>query len=200
MNKITAYKALIVDLDGTLYYQSLLRAAMIKEMLLHFWRLPDFLIIKKYREMYEHGYSEEERLHQLPERTSKVIEEWMIQRPLKYVAAFRDKRLIKLLQDAQRNGVKIIIYSDYPVKDKLQALNFQSDYAFSSADTGCLKPDASGLLNILYSYAIGAKDCLVIGDRYDKDGKLAENMGTDYILLPAREGKRIPAYECLSTL
>jgi len=47
MKRLTEYQAVIVDLDGTLYYQKPVRHAMLKEMALHFWRLRDFLVVKK---------------------------------------------------------------------------------------------------------------------------------------------------------
>ena len=47
MKKLTDYQEIIVDLDGTLYYQQPVRMAMLKEMALHFWKLRDFLVVKK---------------------------------------------------------------------------------------------------------------------------------------------------------
>ena len=44
MKPLTNYPAIIVDLDGTLYYQKPVRIAMLKEMVLHFWRFRDFLM------------------------------------------------------------------------------------------------------------------------------------------------------------
>lgn len=55
--KINEYKALVFDLDGTLYYQRQLRLKMAWMLgsyyLCHFWRIKELLIIKKFREVRE---------------------------------------------------------------------------------------------------------------------------------------------------
>ena len=66
MKQLSEYRALIVDLDGTLYFQKPVRMAMLKDMLLHFWRVREFLIVRKYRKLYEQGCEETERLARLP--------------------------------------------------------------------------------------------------------------------------------------
>ena len=185
MRRWSEYKAIIVDLDGTLYYQKPMRIAMVVEMLLNFWLIGDFLIVKKYRELYEAGLQEKERFDRLPNRAPKIIQEWMIDRPQRHIRKYRDRSLIALLQKVQQNDVKIIVYSDYPVKDKLKALCFSPNHAYDSNDIGCLKPDARGILKVLEEQNISVQECLVIGDRYKKDGILAENMGSDYIILPS---------------
>jgi beta-phosphoglucomutase-like phosphatase (HAD superfamily) len=51
MKRLTEYQAIIVDLDGTLYFQKPVRMAMLNSMALHFWKFRDFLIIQKYRKL-----------------------------------------------------------------------------------------------------------------------------------------------------
>jgi FMN phosphatase YigB (HAD superfamily) len=59
------------------------------------------------------------------------------------------------------------------------------DYCFCAADAAiqCLKPDAQGLKNILRITGEAVENGLFIGDRYEKDGKCAEGIGMDYIIL-----------------
>jgi len=61
------------------------------------------------------------------------------------------------------------------------------DYFFSADDAAiqCLKPDVQGLKNILRITGEAAESSLFIGDRYEKDGKCADNAGMDYIILDA---------------
>ena len=183
MKKLSEYQAIIVDLDGTLYYQQPVRMAMLVEMLLHFWRLPEFLIVWKYRKLYEQGLNEKQRLALLPEKAPKIVHEWMIMRPLRHVERWRDGMLLDLLRAVQAAGVRVIVYSDYPVKEKLLALDFVPDQAISAGETGCLKPEGSGLLRILALLGISPERSLVIGDRPEKDGKLAENIGAACVIL-----------------
>lgn len=198
MRRLTDYQAIIVDLDGTLYYQRPVRLAMLKEMLLHFWRLPDFLIVQKYRKLYEQGISEAGRFAQLPEKAPQVIHEWMIKRPLPYIAKYRDGRLIDLLVKANDAGSKIIVYSDYPVEEKLIALQYEPNGAYCAQDTGFLKPDASGLVDIIYSFGAQPEECLIIGDRNEKDGKMAANMGAESLILSSKIQDRKEIYEMIN--
>lgn len=55
--KLTEYKAVVFDLDGTLYYQRQLRIKMawmlLSFYLCHFWRIKELFIVKKFREVRE---------------------------------------------------------------------------------------------------------------------------------------------------
>ena len=55
--KLTEYKAVVFDLDGTLYYQRKLRIKMawmlFSYYLCHFWRIKELFVIKKFREVRE---------------------------------------------------------------------------------------------------------------------------------------------------
>ena len=197
MRKLLKYKTIIVDVDGTLYHQTPVRIAMLKEMAFQFWRLREFLIVKRYRELYEKGYDEKKRLSMLPKDADQVIYEWMITRPLPYVYKYRDRKLLWILRRIRKKGIKVIIYSDYPVQEKLEVLQLEVDGAYSSEDTGCLKPDADGLLKILMDKNIKPEDCLVVGDRFEKDGLLALNLRCDSLILPKGNRKRIEIYKKL---
>ncbi|MCR5356869.1 MAG: HAD family hydrolase [Lachnospiraceae bacterium] len=58
MKPISEYKALVFDLDGTLYYQDRLRIKMawmlLSYYLCHFWRIKELFIIKDFRKIREH--------------------------------------------------------------------------------------------------------------------------------------------------
>ena len=198
MRKLTEYRAVIADLDGTLYFKNPVRIAMLKEMALHCWRIGDFWIVYKYRKLYEQGYGEAERMARLPESAPRTIQEWMIDRPLPYVAKYRDDFLIMLLKQAMNAGVTVIVYSDYPVKEKLTAIDFTPDQAYSADDLGCMKPNAAGLARILKDQGIAPEECLIIGDRVEKDGMLAFNMGADHLILPLSQKARVETYTHLA--
>ncbi len=195
MKKLTDYQAIIVDLDGTLYFQKPVRIAMLKEMVLHFWHFRDFLIVKRYRELYEHGLNEQERFASLPDHAPPITHEWMIDRPLPYVAKYKDSEIIKLLTEIGNMGKTVIVYSDYPVTEKLGALHFVPSAAYSAEETNCLKPDATGIIDILRGLSIVPEQCLIIGDRQDKDGDMARNMAADVVILPPDCSERLKIYE-----
>jgi FMN phosphatase YigB (HAD superfamily) len=179
--KLCEYKLIILDMDGTLYYQAPLRFCMCIELMLyyavHLRRIAELFMIYRFRKSYENG---------VLERGNSVIEYWMQEKPLQYISRFRDKKLIFLIRRLREHGAKIAVYSDYPVQLKLTALpDLTADYVFCAADSAiqCLKPDPAGLNNILRITGETAKNSIFIGDRYKKDGKCAENTGMDYIVL-----------------
>lgn len=194
MGDLHKYQAVVVDLDGTLYFQRPVRLAMIRQMALRFWRLREYIVVKRYRRLYRLGCGEAERLSRLPADAPEIVWEWMIERPLEPIARHRDKALIGILERAMQSGVVVIVCSDYPVAQKLAALRFAPDRGYSAEDLGCMKPEASGLKRALGDMGIDPRMCLVIGDREEKDGQLAANMGSDAMILPRGKRGRARAY------
>ena len=179
--EITDYKAIVLDMDGTLYYQIPLRICMAFELLFyyvcHLNKISDLIAVYKYRKKNEEG--------ELQKQTSNITV-WMQEKPKKYVRFFRDKKLIKIAQTMQQRGVKIVVYSDYPLKEKLEVLSpFKPDFAFSAADAEiqCLKPNNKGLLHIVNVLNIAVEDIIFIGDRFEKDAVCAKKTEMDYIIL-----------------
>jgi FMN phosphatase YigB (HAD superfamily) len=179
--KLQDYRLVILDMDGTLYYQFPLRLCMCIELAFyyafHIRRLAELSMISRFRKNYESGVLEKE---------TSVITYWMQEKPLRYIALLHDRKLLRLVVRLQEQGAKIAIYSDYPVLKKITALpGFTADYCFCAADSviQCLKPTAQGLKNILHITGETVEDSLFIGDRYEKDGKCAEGVGMDYIIL-----------------
>ena len=194
MINLLDYDTIIVDLDGTLYYQQPVRLAMALTLARRFYRMKEILVVRKYRKLYAQGLSEEDRLARLPETAPRIIRDWMILRPLPFLKKYKDLRLIALLSNCMEHGKKVLVYSDYPVTEKLQALGFHPDAAFSAEDIGCLKPDHTGILQELHSRHLSLDTCLVIGDRDDKDGQLARNLGCNYLILSASPSIRQKQY------
>ena len=204
------YKAVIADMDGTLYFQTPMRMHMMCSILLfcltHPFKAKEILLIRKYRKLYAKGMDHTGRCSVLSEefgldktRVEKIIQKWMIDHPLRYVRRFNDKDLLVVLNNLKSRGYKTIVYSDYPVSAKLEALDFMPDAAYSADDVGCLKPSPEGLLGICEKHGLDVKKCFFIGDKYEKDGKCAENAGMEYMILPQRKFKRRKFYGILDT-
>jgi len=200
-------RATILDLDGTLYYQMPVRLCMALLLALQCF-LPSGLrtlrLILAARKLYEQSLGETERISVLAERfhigveaVQTMINEWMVEKPLPFVRLFRDRRLIADMEWARQHGIMLIVLSDYPVAEKLTALGFRPDSAYSAQELGCLKPCPDGLLRVLKDLGLTPQDCLLIGDRVDKDGRLAENIGMDYVILPRNYFKRRLRYGML---
>jgi len=205
VNQEKKYNALIVDLDGTLYFQNPVRLRMAISLLFfcitHPIKWQEIFLVRDYRSLYSNGIKHLERCSLLAQKyhlhtnqVENIINEWMVQRPIPFVRKFRDKRLISLLENCRAQGIKLFVYSDYPVAEKLEALGFTPDAAYSADEVGCLKPSPDGLLHILKENEVKASDCLFIGDKFEKDGKCAENVGMDYYVLPQSGIKRRKFY------
>jgi FMN phosphatase YigB (HAD superfamily) len=164
-------------------------------------------LVRDYRKLYSKGIIHLDRCSVLAQQyqinTGKVedtIKKWMIDRPLPFIRKFRDQKLFALLEDFRAVGVKQIVYSDYPFAEKLKALGFLPDAAYSADNIGWLKPSPDGLLQILKENGVLAANCLLIGDKFEKDGKCAENSRVDYFILPQSKLRRKKTYTKLSNV
>jgi len=196
--EITDYKALILDMDGTLYYQIPLRICMAFELffyyICHLNKISELLGVYKYRKKNESG--------ELQKQDVNVVV-WMQKNPKKYVRFFRDKKLINFVQTMQRQGVKTVVYSDYPLKEKLGSLlPFEPDFTFSAddAEIQCVKPNNKGLLHIVNTLNLPIEDIIFIGDRFEKDAECAKKTGMDYIVLSRNFFTRNKIYKKIKVL
>jgi len=208
------YKLIVLDMDGTLYYQRSMQILMCLEMgafgVMHpfsLWKLKTVSVFRKIRE--EQGFATEGALKEQGEELAKtdilmrqyaktaeivgqskeavqqVIEEWMFARPLKYLQLTADTELLAWVGKWKAVGKKVVVYSDYPVREKCEILKVQADAMFSSDEMciGQMKPSAKGLEVICGKFGTAPEDILVVGDRMSKDGKMAETFGCEYVIL-----------------
>lgn len=215
-SSLYGYRAVIFDLDGTLYYQKPFRLRMLRCLIsyaiLHPTGIRDLFLIKRYREIREnwtkyeqsaafpagmdmterqYAYVAEEK-HVSQQRVENAVRFFIQEAPLRLLPAYKDKMLAGFIDLLHQKGITVAVYSDYPTEDKLKALSIKADACFTSADSsiGCMKPDPKGLEVILKSLGLKAKDAVMIGDRYEKDGLAAIGNNMDYIILPASRKKR----------
>src|SRR5690242_18444632 len=123
-----SFKAWLVDLVGTLYRPSLVKAAMAAELGLLGWRAVRTL--RHFREQHEHIRAElqddvpspyrlqlERTAHALEmeiEHVELAVTEWMIERPGKWIRLFRRSDLIGEIASFREAGGRTALVSDYP--------------------------------------------------------------------------------------
>jgi len=214
--KLDDYRALILDMDGTLYYQRPVRLNMFFSLVFYFFLNPhkfkELMIIRDYRKLRENRcFSEKEGFEQLQYKfladkyklptmaVEKRIEYWMQDVPLSFVGKAKDRHLIQLTQKFQAGGGTVIVYSDYPLDKKLKTIGLKPNFQFYSGnlEIQCMKPDKRGLENILKITGFKHNEVLFIGDRYEKDGICAKNVDMEWIILPQSYRKRRRLYEML---
>lgn len=212
-NNIMEYDVFIFDLDGTLYYQKPFRRKMLFVLLWHVLAHPmsikDLFLIKTYRQVREQwekyekkdtGMRLDERQYAYvaaqkgvePERVKCAVELFMLEMPLRVLPPYRDEILGGLVKRLKKEEKTVVIYSDYPVEDKLKCLGIEADACYTSGDEaiGCMKPDPKGIQVILSAFGCSSADAVMIGDRYEKDGAAAERSGVDYIIADCSEKER----------
>ena len=199
MKNFLSYKAWVLDFDGTLFYQLPVRIFMAAWLLLYYLPRPhrwkELFMLREYRRLRENLFASDSedfyqrQLENLSQRYNMSVQEilyvvqtWMIEKPQIFIKTFQRKKLIAAIKSATLRGVTIVIYSDNPVAEKIKALDFTPDYAFWSDDDliKCMKPNAAGLKNIIGLLKLNREEILYIGDRDDRDGVCAKNVGVDY--------------------
>ena len=200
VKNLSKYSTLIFDLDGTLYYQKPVRLLMFLRLILyyslHIHRIKELFALKQYRQLRETRLDadslnfEEKQILEVsknfsipPEDVRNLLKTWLINKALFAVKIFKKRKLLKYMEKLQKSAVIVIVYSDYPVKEKLQAINFRPDYSFYSNDDliRCMKPDAGGLLRIIDFLKLNKEFVLYVGDRDERDGLCAQLAGIDYL-------------------
>lgn len=196
--------ALLVDLDGTLYAPQPLKRRMALELLLRApGRIP---ALHRFRQAHEELRARPEHIapDETPleaqlrlasqglgwprERLLELFEEWMLERPARYLPRFKNRPLLAELAEHRRRGAALALVSDYPARRKLAALGaadlFQAVVA--NGEPGGpprLKPDPAGYLEAARRLGVAPERCLVLGDRADADGLAAQRAGMAFRLV-----------------
>ncbi|MBQ7562619.1 MAG: HAD family hydrolase [Lachnospiraceae bacterium] len=233
ISDIYQYKAVVWDLDGTLYFQKKLRFIMACELLKYYLshpsRIRELLAIKRFRKIREKWEeiapgsetraalgselqaASEDGTEEKPvsledaqyeytasvlgmksEDVKRAVEQWMYEKPLQFLRSCRDEKAAELFSGLKQKGIPCYIFSDYPIEDKLKALELFSDgnYAATDPKVSALKPDPKGLLLILSEHSLEPSEVLMIGDRDSRDGEAARRAGCDYVILSRSKKKR----------
>jgi len=198
-------KAIVFDIDGTLYRQTPLRRAMLFRLVaahaanpFEGWRTMSAL--RAYRNAQEHlrgdassrGDSPDNiataQLRLASERSgidcaalSACVERWMEREPLPLLSRCIQPGLREFLAACRERGLRLGALSDYPADAKLKALGvadyFDVSLCAQAPEIGVFKPDPKGLRVALERLGTDAADALYVGDRVDVDAAAAKSAG-----------------------
>lgn len=202
---MTQARAVIFDLDGTLYHEGPLRRRMLIELGLGTLRLGLRLprVIGAWRQeredlrgerfatgeqlAREHLARAARRSGMSQEQIQSCAHEWLEQRPLRHLSKCARVDLCSTLQALRAGNVRVGVFSDHPVRDKLKALGVdqwvQASCCATSEEVGAFKPDPRGYLYLAQVLGVAPEEVLVVGDRDDADGAGARNAGMQFRLL-----------------
>jgi HAD superfamily hydrolase (TIGR01549 family) len=207
-------KAVVFDLDGTLYDSHRLPMHLILGDLRHALTLraerrarhelagrdfesPEALIETLFRDIA----AQRKKLH------PKQVERWYLERymPLMvrvlrrhYQARPQVRELVTALRD---RGVQVAVFSDYgTVADKLRAIRLEPelfDQVFDALALGGLKPSARTFRRVAEALQVAPSEILMVGDRLDTDGAGAQATGMQFVHLLTHK-KQVPAEGIIS--
>lgn len=201
-------KGILFDVDGTLYKQFLMRTLMIVSFILTNFITPwkiisEGKIIRTYRRSLEHlrtngkniSYNDHLKLTannlKIPFTiVQEVVSKWMEIKPLKYIYLCRRRNLEKVINTLYQRNIKIGVYSDYPSREKLLALNilhYMSTVVCSTdSDVRSFKPSPHGFIVAAKKMNLDPSDILYIGDREDIDSEGAKGAGMQVVILKSK--------------
>jgi putative hydrolase of the HAD superfamily len=201
---VMPFRAVLFDLDGTLYHQAPVRALMAAEIaaqaitprtpvstrrltraLRAFRTVREELRARGRQSASLSTLQFEEPAHRIgepPELIASLVNEWMFRRPVKYLHASRRRRVMALLGRLRADGVRLGMLSDYPADDKLRALGLADAFALvlctTDPDINAFKPHPRGFLRACEHWGLAPAEVAYVGDRRDVDaaGALAAGM------------------------
>lgn len=211
----SSIRGILFDLDGTLYRQRPLRSLMALELLTLPLERPGLArrrlrALRAFRRAQErlrenarsvsHGDPAASQVAEAAAASGLAVAEvealvadWMVRRPLKYLQFCRPAGLDRLLGIIERAGVPAGVLSDYPAREKLQALGLGTRFSpvLSASDPEILavKPSPRGFQRACALWGLTPSSVLYVGDRVDVDAAGAAAAGMPCVILGSPPGR-----------
>jgi HAD superfamily hydrolase (TIGR01549 family) len=198
-------RAVVYDVDGTLYPLWPMRFYMIRELVWRFLHSPirllrEVRVLQVYRSMLDkmRGRPDEDtdatdpQLHATARKLGMkaadihdTVHEWVAQRPLRFLPRIAKTDLLKTIITLNQRGISQGVYSDYPPDCKLAALGltgcFQAVIWSGQREVGQFKPSPKGFSEIARLLGVEPAEIVFVGDRPSRDGRGAQSVGMQFL-------------------
>ena len=203
-------RAVIFDLDGTLYDKARLPLRVVAADWIHLFYLRADRYARKdlmgkdfgTEQAFYDALFRQMRTHIRIRVEDKWVREWFSGTYMPVIARMlkRHYRLRpwvpELFRQLREQGIRTAVFSDYSaVPEKLQALGFDPSWADVIADApslGGLKPSPASFLRLTERLGVPPQQCLMVGDRDDTDGAGARAVGMSFLQITGPEPPQIP--------
>jgi len=209
-------RAVLFDVDGTLYHARPMRIRMAASLLMLPLRGP-FRAMRVMRHLrgYRHALEEirdyppsddnvadvhlkraAELAGDEPERVWATVQDWFMKRPLPHLKRCRRDGLLPFLEQLREDGCKIGFFSDYPVEAKLDAMEIRefASVCLSASDpeVNALKPRPRGLERACEMWGLSPAEVLYVGDRPEVDAAGATAAGMRCVIIGSKGREASP--------
>lgn len=125
-----------------------------------------------------------------------VVEEWIHQRPLKYLRFCRRRGLGRFSEFLKEQQIAVGLFSDYPAEEKIAALNIFKDNLWpilcaTDPEINAFKPHPKGFLLACKIWQLPPDEVLYLGDRLEVDGAGAAAAGMPCAIISKHRRKNL---------
>ncbi|MBL4769621.1 MAG: HAD-IA family hydrolase [Planctomycetes bacterium] len=205
-------RAVLWDLDGTLYRQPPLRKRMLFELGKAALKQSPKKTLRMMRwlrcyrhvreELRDLGHADSplesiqfhvpaQRLETPVQPLEDLVRYWMLEHPLPHLLKARYAGAEGLLERLQSKGIGLGVFSDYPVREKLKALELDRFFSVQLGATdetiNAFKPHPRGFLEGCKALGWEPEEVVYVGDRDEVDGIGARAAGMRCLIISDKQ-------------
>jgi HAD superfamily hydrolase (TIGR01509 family) len=203
-------RAVLFDVDGTLYHQTPLRAVMACELGVAWSRAPrsggtratTWRVLRAFRHVREELRQLGRSAAPLDDiqyaRTAAqtgvdaavvraVVDDWIFTRPLRHIPRFQRAGVREAIEGLRASGIDAGVFSDYPTRTKVEACGlsdlFSIQVCATDPDVNAFKPHPRGFLRACERWGRPPDEVVYVGDRADVDAAGACAAGMHSVII-----------------
>jgi putative hydrolase of the HAD superfamily len=203
---VKRWRAVVLDVDGTMYSQSSVRRHVAVRLAGFALRHPA-LGLRTVRCLRAFRQAQEQLRAQIGMRPvaqdqvelaarlcgcsadflKECVQRWMETAPLDAIRKARYTGLLEFCEWAKQAGLRRAVLSDYDPREKLRALEVENYFPVVACaqdpDIGVFKPNPDGLMTVVRRLGASPEETVYVGDRPEVDGAVALAAGVTGVIL-----------------